>query len=465
MPDDDLSKQKNILGLSFRDLKSNIEESAGDFIFIDEEIGGDTGWKKVVKWLRDSFSPDTDKKGLLSFFSGFFTYVFSRLRVIFVLMSVFADIFFSFFEKTKDSFVRKSFWGRGGFLFYAAQSALVVIVVIVVVASVYRNPAITSANEENLDYISVPENDLMAMNASLNTLTPQNRERVAAVEYIVKVGDTLSSIAKTYSIDVDPILWANNLSESSVINPGDTLLIPPSDGVLVTVKKGDTIASLAKKYDSEENDIIEANWYTLEDSTNLSVGDEIFIPGAEVKTTVIASTSTTYSYTKTGTTSSYNPYSSVTVSGVGKFLGWPVQGGVGTLSKTYGSVDYYVGYHRGIDIASRAYPNIIAPADGVVIFAGCNGKCTTPLGTTSPDPYGRDYGYAWTIQLAHSNGFTTVFAHLSNIYVNSGETVYKGQVIGRMGESGTAFGPHLHFEVRRTSAFGTDVNPLYYMSY
>jgi murein DD-endopeptidase MepM/ murein hydrolase activator NlpD len=140
--------------------------------------------------------------------------------------------------------------------------------------------------------------------------------------------------------------------------------------------------------------------------------------------------------------SNYTTGSSYTVTNVGtadpnvgKFLSWPVQGGAGVISQ------YYRGYyHRGVDIASRALPNIVAPASGTIIFAGCAPGCYCP-----------------------ANGYTTWYGHLSNIYVRSGQSVTKGQVIGKMGSTGRSTGPHLHWELRRGTAYGTDINPLVYM--
>lgn len=147
MSDDDLSKQKNILGLSFRDLEKGIDQPSDEFVFIDDTIGGRSWWDKFVFWLKKSFSPNTDKKGLLSFFSNLSVYIFSRLRVILVLFSIFVDILFKSFENIKDIVVRRSFWGRGGFFIYVTQVSLSVIAIIIIVSSIYRNPAIISANE------------------------------------------------------------------------------------------------------------------------------------------------------------------------------------------------------------------------------------------------------------------------------------------------------------------------------
>lgn len=87
--------------------------------------------------------------------------------------------------------------------------------------------------------------------------------------------------------------------------------------------------------------------------------------------------------------------------------------------------------HRGIDIANSIGTPVIAAGDGVVGRAGAMGT------------------YGNVVMVTHSvNGqiFTTLYAHLSSVNVSPGQTVSKGQVIGRMGNTGRSTGPHLHFE-------------------
>jgi murein DD-endopeptidase MepM/ murein hydrolase activator NlpD len=288
------------------------------------------------------------------------------------------------------------------------------------------------------------------MNATVNTAVPKDRERRAVEEYIVKTGDTLSSIAEDWDVTVDTVKWANNLS-SDLVRPGQTLDIPPSDGVLVTVKKGDTLTGLATKYSASDQAIADFNW--LDYPFTLEEGTQLFIPEGKMPTptATIAKRSTPSSYVSNRSVPSTNV--GAADPNVGKFLGWPVQNG-GKISQYYKGV-----YHRGIDIADRTLPNIVAPASGTVIFAGCYGTCP-PLGST----YGGS-NYAWSIQIDHGNGYTTWYAHLKNIYVRSGQSVSKGTVIGQMGSTGRSTGPHLHFEVRKGSAYGTQVNPLYYVNW
>ncbi|MER2089475.1 MAG: peptidoglycan DD-metalloendopeptidase family protein, partial [Sporosarcina sp.] len=109
--------------------------------------------------------------------------------------------------------------------------------------------------------------------------------------------------------------------------------------------------------------------------------------------------------------------------------------------------------HRGADIANSTGTPVVAAGDGIVSHAG-------PMGT-----------YGNVIMITHSvNGqiFTTVYAHLSSIGVSAGQSVGKGQFIGKIGSTGASTGPHLHFEMHigNWSASGPSaVNPLRYVSF
>lgn len=86
--------------------------------------------------------------------------------------------------------------------------------------------------------------------------------------------------------------------------------------------------------------------------------------------------------------------------------------------------------HKGIDYAAPTGTPVRSVGDGTVIFAGMQ------------------RGYGNVIEVAHRNGKTTVFAHLSRIHVKKGQKVEQGTVIGAVGSTGLSTGPHLHFEFR-----------------
>lgn len=99
--------------------------------------------------------------------------------------------------------------------------------------------------------------------------------------------------------------------------------------------------------------------------------------------------------------------------------------------------------HEGIDFAGSRGTPIVAGGDGTVVFAG------------------RQSGYGNMVEIRHSFGFTTRYAHMSAIHVSEGERVSRGEHIGDMGNTGRSTGTHLHYEVLQN---GTPVNPMTFIT-
>ncbi|MGB3751980.1 MAG: M23 family metallopeptidase [Arcobacteraceae bacterium] len=89
-------------------------------------------------------------------------------------------------------------------------------------------------------------------------------------------------------------------------------------------------------------------------------------------------------------------------------------------------------YHNGLDLRAARRTDVRATADGVVKYAQAENKGT--LGRV--------------VMISHNFGFETAYAHLRFTDVKAGDIVYKGQLIGRSGNSGRSSGPHLHYELR-----------------
>lgn len=123
------------------------------------------------------------------------------------------------------------------------------------------------------------------------------------------------------------------------------------------------------------------------------------------------------------------------VQGTGNFI-WPTNG---QLTSGYGW--RWGSYHRAVDIGAAEGTPIYAADSGVVIFAG----------------YKASYGYL--VEIDHGNGFVTYYAHCSKLLVSRGQKVGKGQTIAKVGHTGNATGPHVHFEIIKN---GSTVNPLNY---
>lgn len=94
--------------------------------------------------------------------------------------------------------------------------------------------------------------------------------------YVVQPGDTLSSLASKFSISTSSIRWSNSLSYYANPRIGQTLLIPPIDGIVYTVKAGDTAQSLAQAYAASQDLIVADNDAEL---GGLTPGERIIIPG------------------------------------------------------------------------------------------------------------------------------------------------------------------------------------------
>ena len=89
--------------------------------------------------------------------------------------------------------------------------------------------------------------------------------------------------------------------------------------------------------------------------------------------------------------------------------------------------------NNGIDIGAPSGTSVVASASGRVILTRTSGY---------------NGGYGLMIVIDHGNGVQTLYAHLKAVYINSGQTVTQGQVIGEVGNTGRSSGAHLHFEVR-----------------
>ena len=118
----------------------------------------------------------------------------------------------------------------------------------------------------------------------------------------------------------------------------------------------------------------------------------------------------------------------------------------GWLSSYFGTrTDPFTGhraFHTGLDFAGKLGSDVVSVAAGVVTYAG------------------KRSGYGNLVEINHGNGYSTRYGHNSKILVNVGQTVKKGQVIGKMGSTGRSTGPHVHFEVLIN---GHAVNPKKYI--
>jgi murein DD-endopeptidase MepM/ murein hydrolase activator NlpD len=276
--------------------------------------------------------------------------------------------------------------------------------------------------------------------------------------YVVQPGDTLASIAAKFGLNVGTVVWANNLKNTAIIRPGDSLTILPISGVLHTVKKGETVGKIATSYKINVDEIAAAN--RLNGST-LAVGQSIIIPGGSpieppkpkpapvvvgnptkkvtVRTDIPVSKISNKSYDVyqevTSNQSDDRPKPADLPSDASRSrLLWPTKLRV---------INQYYGWkHTGVDIDGDYTDPIYASEDGVIKEAGWNSG-----------------GYGLQIVIDHDNGMKTRYAHASKLFVAAGDKVKRGEVIAMVGTTGRSTGTHLHYEVYVN---GKRQNPLAY---
>lgn len=249
-----------------------------------------------------------------------------------------------------------------------------------------------------------------------------SKVRGSIIDYTVQSGDTVTTIADKFGISADTIRWQNSLTGDK-IKIGQNLEILPVTGIAHKVIKGDTVYSIAKKYDSDPQAVVDFpfNSFANDETFELAIGQTVIVPDGVMPKAGVAPRAR-----------QITPDAGTVVAS-GQFV-WPTQGTI---------TQYFSWYHPGVDIANRAEPLDVAADSGRVIYAGWDAT-----------------GYGNMVLIDHGNGFKTRYAHLSQIMVISGQTVGRGQTIGRMGSTGHSTGPHTHFEIILN---GVHVNPLSYL--
>ncbi|MEI6156157.1 MAG: M23 family metallopeptidase [bacterium] len=244
--------------------------------------------------------------------------------------------------------------------------------------------------------------------AAIDIIVADGRDHVLI--HVIERGETLTTIARRYKISLMELIWSNGLQ--SVNNPpvGKRLRVPDTHGVVVVVREHDTLKSIASRYRVTPTTI---RTYNKLKTADIVMDMLLVLPGGR------GPALPTYTYgNQTGYTGPipqvYN----------GMNFRYPVPGGhfVRGLSRT----------HFGMDISQGYGGAVVAAADGVVVLTGWRNNCGGNQ-----------------IVIAHGSNLYTGYYHLSGIVVETGQKVSRGTKIGRIGMTGCATGPHLHFSVSR----------------
>ncbi|MCX5135570.1 LysM peptidoglycan-binding domain-containing M23 family metallopeptidase [Streptomyces sp. NBC_00340] len=219
------------------------------------------------------------------------------------------------------------------------------------------------------------------------------------------------------------------------------------------VKAGDYLAKIAddqhvsggwKKIYSDNRSAIGSDPSLIHPGLKLSLGAKAAAPqaSAPAKPSAAKPAAVKPAAAKTDTAST-----ATKTAAVGNSSGYtlPVDGAtIGTNYKVAGSM-WSSGYHTGTDFVVPTGTTIKSIAAGTVVSAGWGGA----------------YGNQVVIQ--HADGRYSQYAHMSSLSVSAGQTVTEGQQIGLSGATGNVTGPHLHFEIRTTPDYGSDIDPVAYL--
>jgi LysM repeat protein len=237
--------------------------------------------------------------------------------------------------------------------------------------------------------------------------------RPAIITYTIQPGDNDYAIARRFGLDVDTLRFSNEWMRHNpdLIHPGKEVVILPLPGAYHTVKAGDTLQSIAQRYGVAAADILQFPLNQVNPAGLLSPGQKLVIPYGRLD---------------------YADRILPPAAASGYALAWPLRG---TLTQGYRAG------HLAIDVASYYGAKVYASRGGRVTYARFS-----PVGWLG-----------FRVIIVHDNGLKTSYSHLSGIFVEEGETVARGQVIGQLGSTGNSTGPHVHFEVWQGQS---KVNPL-----
>jgi murein DD-endopeptidase MepM/ murein hydrolase activator NlpD len=283
---------------------------------------------------------------------------------------------------------------------------------ILFVAGVMSAPMIASAQNGNVTNFTPPSAVVSSIDITEYGVQTQVSEkpRDQVVTYTVLKGDTLSTVAQKFGVSVDTIKWSNDAHRDS-LTIGEELKIPPVTGVVHKVRDGETVYSIAKKYKTDAQKIVNFpfNDFADLDSFALNVGQTLIVPDGVVQEApaIIFQAPPVFA------------------GGTGQFM-WPTNGVI---------TQYPIWYHMALDIANPSQPPVMAADDGIVVLVKY-----------------LNYDYGHHVIIDHGNGISTLYGHMTDIYVTPGQKVSRGTVIGKMGSTGRSTGTHLHFEIRRNGA-------------
>lgn len=253
------------------------------------------------------------------------------------------------------------------------------------------------------------EGNIVSLNGETVAKASSFKEPVSFQTYVVKSGDTLGGISLKFGLsNISTLISINSISNARALYVGQKLTVPSVDGLYHIVASNETLESISAKYKVSLTDIIDVNDLSSE---TLQKGQKLYIPGAKLSSESIQKA-------------------------LGEIFAKPLKIRYRLTSRFGPRKDPITGvssYHKGIDMACATGTPIYASKSGTVMFTG----------------WSSIYGYH--VILKHSDGYQTLYGHMSKIIAKKGQTVNQDTKIGLVGNTGYSTGSHLHFTVYKNS--------------
>jgi murein DD-endopeptidase MepM/ murein hydrolase activator NlpD len=263
------------------------------------------------------------------------------------------------------------------------------------------------------------------------------------VIYVVQPGDSVSAIAERFGVKLETVLDNNpTIDQNGLIQLGQEVVVPRRDGIMHKVNHGETIDAIVAQYDNITSaQVIDYKPNGVTDANSLEAGKTLLLIGATRKPPPPPPEPEPSLPSGGGDGGSSSPLPG----GSGRF-GYPLADWHG-VSDGFGSGRGAGRIHEGIDLD-------LYGRGPVNIFSACNGVVSRVEYLT--------YSYGYHVIVDCGDGWTTLYAHMSDIHVSPGQAVSQGTVLGLSGVTGYTTGHHLHFEIRH---FGGPVNPAIYLGF
>jgi murein DD-endopeptidase MepM/ murein hydrolase activator NlpD len=350
-------------------------------------------------------------------------------------------------------------------------------------------PNLAQPSLETTGTVPVPPRPVAAVAPPPAPAQPPVHPQGGSTTIIVGTSDTLDILAQRYHVTPAAILAANGYKGPRALSPGQQLIVPHPAAVAAApaasapasrpvamagaassvhvVNPGDTLMSIAHRNHLSVAELARAN--NLDASAKLKLGMRLNVPNAKIAAAapvapapVVAAQPAVAAMPAAGTKlaaagpqqsarlaqasppadeiAAEAPAKASEATGTLPTFRWPVRGKVITTygAKTNGKSN------DGINLAVPEGTPVKAAEDGVVAYSGNELK-----------------GYGNLVLVRHSNGYVTAYAHASELLVKRGDTIKRGQVIAKSGQSGEVGSPQLHFEIRKGSS---PVDPLQFLN-